>query len=59
MFFKFILLLSFIVIFGIAAPALAEGINESGGNQQSPFQVIAQIAVTAIILRILSFFRLP
>lgn len=61
MFFKFKLFLTFIIILNIAVPALAEGSGggEGGGNQQDPFQVIVQIAITAIILRILSMFRLP
>ena len=48
------------IMFGIVSPALAEGgSSESVGNQQSPVQVIVQITITAIILRILSIFRLP
>jgi hypothetical protein len=44
----------------VETPALAEGISgENAGNQQTPLQVIVQIAITAIILRILSMFRLP
>jgi hypothetical protein len=47
-------------MFGIVAPALAEGgSSESDGNQQSPIQVIVQIVITAIILRMLSMFKLP
>jgi hypothetical protein len=44
-----------------AAPALAEGGGggDSGGNQQSPVEVIAQIVITAIMLRVLSLFKLP
>jgi hypothetical protein len=48
-----------VLIFSLAAPALAEGGGEGGGNQQDPVQVIVQIAITAIILRILSIFKLP
>jgi hypothetical protein len=60
MYFKVKLFIVFIIIFGIVTPALAEGgSSESGGNQQSPVQVIVQIVITAIILRILSIFRLP
>jgi hypothetical protein len=51
---------SLVLLLSIAAPALAEsGGGEGGGNQQNPAQVITQIAITAIILKILSLFRLP
>jgi hypothetical protein len=51
---------SLVLLLIIAAPALAEsGGGEGGGNQQNPAQVITQIAITAIILKILSLFRLP
>lgn len=52
---------SLVLLLSIAAPALAEsgGGGEGGGNQQDPAQVIVQIAITAIILKILSMLRLP
>lgn len=51
---------SLVLFLSIAAPALAEsGGGESDGNQQNPVQVIIQIAITAIILKVLSMFRLP
>ncbi len=60
MFFKFKLFVTFIIILSIAVPALAEGGGGGeGGNQQEPFQAIVQIVITAIILRMLSVFRLP
>ncbi len=60
MFFKFKLLLAFIIIIVISNPAFAEGGGgENGGNQQNPVQIIAQITIAAVIVRILSFFRLP
>lgn len=41
-------------------PALAEGGGgEGGGNQQSPVQALVQIAIAAIVLRILANFKLP
>jgi hypothetical protein len=33
--------------------------GEGGGNVQSPVQVVVQIAVTAIVLRVLNSFDLP
>lgn len=49
-----------VILMSIAAPALAEsGGGEGGGNQQDPVQIIVQIAVTAVILKVLSLFRLP
>jgi hypothetical protein len=52
---------SLVLLISIAAPALAEGggSGEAGGNQQDPIQVIVQIAITAVVLKILSMFRLP
>lgn len=44
----------------ISYPALAQtGGGEGGGNEQSPIQVIVQIVITAIVLRILHTFNLP
>lgn len=51
----FVLLLSFL---SFSLPALAQA-GEGGGNAQTPIQVIVQIVVTAIILRILHTFNLP
>jgi hypothetical protein len=48
-----------ILSIGIAYPALAEGGGEGGGNQQSPIQAIVQIAISAIVLKILGRFKLP
>jgi hypothetical protein len=57
---RFKFLLAFIVVLNSAYPALAEaGGGEGGGNQQSPIQAIVQIAIAAIILRILHTFKLP
>jgi hypothetical protein len=51
---------SLVFLLSITAPAFAEsGGGEGGGNQQNPAQVIIQIAIAAIILKILSLFRLP
>ncbi|WP_310489429.1 hypothetical protein [Chamaesiphon sp. VAR_69_metabat_338] len=54
-------ILQILLMLASAAPALAEGGGggDSGGNQQSPVEVIAQIVITAIILRVMSVFRLP
>jgi hypothetical protein len=52
-------LIVFIVSISIAYPAVAEGGGEGGGNQQSPIQAIVQIAIAAIVLRILHAFKLP
>jgi hypothetical protein len=44
----------------ISYPALAQtGGGEGGGNEQSLVQVIVQIAVSAIVLRVLHVFNLP
>jgi hypothetical protein len=56
--FKFLLILS--AVLTICAPAWAEGGGgEGGGNQQSPVQAIVQIAIAAILLRILRVYNLP
>ena len=57
---KFKFLLTLIVFVSICYPALAEGGGgQDVGNQQSPLQVIVQIAIAAIILRVLRTFKLP
>jgi hypothetical protein len=56
--FKFFLIS--IVLLTISCPALAEGGGgEGGGNQQSPVHAIVQIAIAAIILRVLRAYNLP
>jgi hypothetical protein len=54
--FKFLLILS--TALAICTPAWAEG-GEGGGNQQSPMQAIVQIAIAAILLRIMRAYNLP
>jgi hypothetical protein len=55
-----LLIVSLVFMLCNTAPVLAEGGGgEGGGNQQSPIQIIVQIALTAIILRVLSIFKLP
>ncbi len=39
--------------------ALAGGGGEGGGNAQTPVQVIVQIVVTAVVLKVLAYFDLP
>jgi hypothetical protein len=43
-------------VFAAAAQAASE---EGGGNKQLPVQVIVQIVLTAIVLRVLGTFNLP
>ena len=49
------------IVLLLLSPVLAAyaGGSEDGGNAQSPVQVIVQIVVTAIVLKILSWFDLP
>jgi len=51
-------LLLFSTVFATVAQAQSAG-GEGGGNSQTPIQVIAQIVLTAIALRVLNFFNLP
>lgn len=53
-----IFFLVFLQFLSISYPALAQA-GEGGGNEQSPVQVIVQIAIAAIILRVLHAFNLP
>lgn len=39
--------------------AQTAGGGEGGGNLQTPVQVIVQIVLTAVVLRILAYFDLP
>ncbi len=55
--FKFFTL--FISFLSIAYPVMAQETGESGGNAQSPVQVIVQVVITAIVLKILKNFNLP
>jgi len=60
MFFRLRLLILFLLFLSITSPALAQSESgESGGNTQSPVQVIVQVVVTAAILKILDKFDLP
>jgi hypothetical protein len=57
---RFKFLLAFMLFLSISHPALAQpGVGEGGGNEQSPIQVIVQIVITAIVLRVLHIFKLP
>jgi hypothetical protein len=51
--------ITFIMLITIAYPAIAADSGEASSNQQSPIQTIVQIAITAIVLRILRTFKLP
>lgn len=56
------LLFCTIFLLNLSYPTLAQESatgSEGGGNAQSPIQVVVQIVVTAVVLKILSSFRLP
>jgi hypothetical protein len=60
MYSRFKFLLTLLIFLTIACPALADGGGgEGGGNQQSLVHAIVQIAISAIILKILSVYKLP
>ncbi len=62
MFSKIKLVVAFIIILSICQPALAQqGIEVASdqNNQESPLQVIVEITLSAIVLRILNVFKLP
>jgi hypothetical protein len=51
-----------LLLLGTAYATVAQagvGGGEEGGNAQTPVQVIVQIAVTAMVLRGLKYFKLP
>jgi hypothetical protein len=56
---RFISLFTFMMVLGICDYAWAGGGAELGSNQQSPLQVIVAIVISAIILRVLTNFKLP
>jgi hypothetical protein len=58
MYYRFKILLLFVMLSSTCYPALAEG-GEKAGNQQSPIQVIVAIVFSAIVLRVLHIFKLP
>jgi len=54
-----ILLGTFVYINVIFVDAAQASEGEGGGNAQSPAQVIVQVAVTGIVLKILDYIGLP
>lgn len=49
----------FVMVLSISCPVLAEESGEGGDNKQTPVQVIVQIVVTAVVLRLLDKFDVP
>jgi hypothetical protein len=58
MYSRFKFLSTLLIFLTIACPAWADG-GEISGQQQSPVQAIVQIAIAAIVLRILRAYNLP
>lgn len=54
-----IFLCALIILTTLFADSAQASGGENGGNAQSPVQVIVQIVVTAITLKILEYFDLP
>jgi hypothetical protein len=57
-FFKLILC-TFLLLATTHSMVAQAQVGEGGGNAQSPVQVIVQIVITAIVLRVLNSFDLP
>jgi hypothetical protein len=53
-----LLILSITVYLSTVQPASAQT-SETSGKRQSPVQVLTTIAITAVVLRGLSFFKIP